>query len=383
MFILEIVLGKYFDMVKDHLSQLQYPLSFLSDTHTDVEQWQSKARKAVKSLLRYQPPKTALDPIIHDEYIKDGLIYQHVSYAQPYGPRTVGILMRPEKAAGKLPGFLGLHDHGGFKYYGKEKITAPKKTPAIMKDYQAHYYGGRAWASELALKGYVVFVPDVFLWGSRKIMPEDLSARYVKAWQEGLNQPVDSDAYIQAYNDYAAFAEHDITKTFIEAGMTWPGVTVHDDMRALDFLLTQPDVDADNLGCAGLSGGGNRTVYLAAMDERIKCTCCAGFMSTASEFALYKVFTHTWMMYIPGLTELMDFPDLYSIHGKKPTMVLYAVDDPLFTPKGQQDADKRLKAIYTKMGTPELYSGLFFPGPHKFDVEMQETAFAFFDKWLK
>ena len=380
---MEIVMGKYFNLVKDHLSNLKYPLSFLSDAYSDVDAWQQEARAKVRGLLGYQPPKTPLDPKVHDEYVKDGLNFQHVSYAQPFGPRTAGILMRPENVGGKLPGFLGLHDHGGFKYYGKEKITSPKNPPAIMKDYQDMYYGGRGWASELAKRGYVVFVPDAFLWGSRKIMTEDLSEKYTSKWREGLSQPVDSEAHILAYNEYAAFAEHDITKTFTEAGLTWPGVTVYDDMRAVDFLLTQPDVDADNIGCAGLSGGGNRTVYMAAMDERIKCTCCCGFMSTASEFALYKVFTHTWMMYIPGLTALMDFPDLYSMHGKKPTMVMYTTEDELFTTKGQEDSDARLGAIFAKMGAPEMYKGLFFPGPHKMDVQMQEAAFEFFDTWLK
>ena len=376
-------MGKYFDAVKEHLEQLTYPMSFLSDKHTDVDKWKQEARGEVRKLLLYNPPEVPLDPVIHDEYLKDGLIYQHISYAQPYGPRTEGILLRPENAKGKLPGFIGLHDHGGFKYYGKEKITAPKNSPEIMKDFQANYYEGRAWASELAGRGYVVFVPDVFLWGSRKILPEDMPPWYIWQWRDRLNEPVDSVEYIRAYNEYASYAEDDIAKSFIEAGMTWPGVTVYDDMRAVDFLLTQSDVDATNIGCAGLSGGGLRTVLLASMDERIKCSCCVGFMSTSSEFALYKIYTHTWMMYIPGLTTLMDFTDLYSLHGKKPTMVLYDIDDNLFTPKGQEDADKRLREIYTKMGAPDLYRGHFFPGPHKFDIEMQETAFKFFDEWLK
>ena len=380
---MKAITGKYFNAVQEHMARLTYPMSFLSDKYTDVEKWQGEARAEVRGLLSYNPPETPLDSQVHDEYVKDGIIYRHISYAQPYGPRTEGILMRPDNIKGKLPGFIGLHDHGGFKYYGKEKITAPKNAPAIMKNYQAEYYAERAWASELAGRGYAVFVPDVFLWGSRKIMPEDMPEWYMRQWQDGLKQPVDSDEYIRAYNSYAGFAESDLAKTFTEAGMCWAGITVYDDMRAVDFLLAQPDVDTDNIGCAGLSGGGLRTVLLAAMDERVKASCCVGFMSTSEEFALYKVYTHTWMMYIPGLTNLMDFTDLYSMHGKKPTMVLYDTDDPLYTPKGQEDADKRLRAVYTKMGAPELYSGHFFPGPHKFDVEMQEIAFDFFDKWLK
>jgi len=290
--------------------------------------------------------------------------------------------MRPEKTKGKLPGFIGLHDHGGFKYYGKEKITAPKNLPEIIKEKQERTYGGRAWASELAKRGYVVFVPDLILWGSRKIKVEELPEVYLGPWMAGLKQPVDSREHIDAYNGYTIYAESDISKTFIEAGMSWGGMLVYDDMRTVDFLLTQPDVDAANIGCAGLSGGGLHTVLLAAMDERIKVSCSAGFMSTSEEF-LYKTYTHTWMMFIPGLTNLMDFTDFYSLHGKKPTMVMYDIEDPLFTPKGQEESDKRLRAIYTKMGVPDLYRGHFFPGPHKFDIEMQEIAFDFFDEWLK
>ena len=69
--------------------------------------------------------------------------------------------------------------------------------------------------------------------------------------------------------------------------------------------------------------------------------------------------------------------------GKKPTMVMYTTEDEHFTTKGQEDSDARLRAIFTKMGVPELYKSLFFPGPHKMDVEMQEAAFDFFDTWLK
>ncbi|MCL2096245.1 MAG: S9 family peptidase [Oscillospiraceae bacterium] len=378
-----VITGKYFDMVKEHIGQMNYPASFLSDKYSDVKQWQEEARAEVRKLLNYNPPETPLDTAIHDEYIKDGLVYQHISYAQPYGPRTEGILMRPENIQGKLPGFIALHDHGAYKYYGKEKITLPKNSPECMREYRDMYYGGRAWASELAARGYIVFVPDLFLWGSRKIRPEDIPPQYLQQWQSGLDCPEGSEEYIDAYNKYASYAESDIAKTFIKAGMSWAGIVIYEDMRAMDFLLTQPYVDSENIGCAGLSGGGLRTVLLSAMDERIKCSCCVGFMSTSAELALYKVYTHTWMLYIPGLTNLMDFADLYSMHGVKPAMVLYDTDDPLYTAKGQEEADGRLKRIYEKMGSPELYSGHFFPGPHKFDREMQDTAFRFFDKWLK
>ena len=400
------LMGKYYDMLCDHTSRLRYPMSFLSEAHVDAGEWQA-ARAEVRKLLMFDPPDVPFDEAVHESYVKDGLSYRRVSYAQPYGPRTEGYLIKPEGAdsgagagsgagadagagagagaAGKLPAILALHDHGGYKYYGKEKITAPRDAPELMKPYQEAYYGGRAWASELAARGYIVFVPDVFLWGSRKIRPEDLPEWYVQ--DETLKFPAEgaagSPAYVEAYNRFAGDMESDIAKAFTEAGMTWPGAMLYDDMRAMDFLLAQPEADAANTGCGGLSGGGLRTVFLAAMDERVKCSVCVGFMSTSEEFALHKVYTHTWMMYLPGLSRLMDFADLYSLHGRKPTMTLFDEQDELFTPKGQHDADERLRRIYEKMGAPEMYEGHFFPGGHKFDVEMQDVAFAFYDKWLK
>jgi len=377
---MKYVMGNYFDALMEELGKLQYPLSFLSDEFDDVEAWRAKALAEVKKLLSYTPKDVPLDTKVLDEYEKDGLRYTHVSYAEPFGPRTEGILLRPVNATGKLPGVLAMHDHGGFKYYGKEKLTYPKNHPDIMQEYKDEYYAGRAWACELAKRGYAVFVPDMFLWGSRKITIDSVPEEYV---QDALNTPVDSRAHIAAYNAFAYEHEHLIAKTFTEAGLTWPGIMAACDSRAISFLLSRPDVDADNIGCGGLSGGGLRTVFLAATDPRVKCSVCVGFMSTSPEFAAYKVYTHTWMMFLPGLTQLMDFADLYSLHGKKPSMVLYDEDDGLYTPKGQHDAHDRLTAIYAKMGVPELYRGQFFPGPHKFDVEMQEIAFDFYDEFLK
>jgi len=374
------MMGNYFEDLMTSMENLPFPMSYLADAYDDVESWQKTARATVQSLLSFIPEEMPFDTQVLDSYEKDGLLYTHVSYAEPFGPRTEGYLLRPLNATGKLPAVLALHDHGGFKYFGKEKITSPRNPHPRMASYQAHYYGGRAWASELASRGYIVFVPDVFLWGSRKMTVESLPDAYTEKIKA---HPVDSLEHIEAYNEFAAQHEDIVAKTFTQGGLTWPGVMLASDRRALDFLMAQPDVDTDNVACSGLSGGGLRTVYLAAMDPRIKCSVCIGFMCTSAEIAAYKVYTHTWMMYLPGLTALMDFPDLYSLHGKKPTMVLFDAEDQLFTVKGQEGAHARLTAIYAKMGAPELYRGHFFPGPHKYDIPMQEKAFAFFDEFMK
>ena len=69
---MDAILGKYFDMVKDHISQHGYPLSFLSDKYSDAEKWQSEARAAVRALISYNPPATPLDPQTHDNTSRTG-----------------------------------------------------------------------------------------------------------------------------------------------------------------------------------------------------------------------------------------------------------------------------------------------------------------------
>jgi len=63
-------------------------------------------------------------------------------------------------------------------------------------------------------------------------------------------------------------------------------------------------------------------------------------------------------------------------------MVQYDIEDHLCTIEGQKQADRKIAQIYTKMGYADNYVGKFYSGPHKFDAEMQEDAFRWFERWL-
>ena len=53
----------------------------------------------------------------------DGLSIEHLQWQLPFGPPTEALFLKPAGAKGKLPGVVGLHDHGGNKYFGVRKIT--------------------------------------------------------------------------------------------------------------------------------------------------------------------------------------------------------------------------------------------------------------------
>ena len=373
------VLGAYNELALWAEAQCERRLSFLHPQWDDVEAWKARARAKVHECLSYTPPSRDLQATVTTKQERDDLVVEEVRYEQPFGPPTEAFLLRPSSASEQLPAVVALHDHSAFKYFGKEKLVAVEREPDALTELKKEIYGGRSWATELAKRGYVVLVPDLFLWGSRRMDPRDLPNRFVSGL-EGLEP--ESRPYIEAYNKLAADHESVIAKALFLSGVTWPGIMAYEDRRAVDYLRTRSEVDPQRIGCGGLSGGGLRSIYLAGLDERIRCAVCVGFMTVDRELIAEKVFEHTWMFQVPELPKHMDLPDIASMHGPSPLMVQYDRDDPLWTLAGQEQAHRKLIAVYAKMGAPDLYNGRFYDGPHKFDVTMQEDAFAWFDRWL-
>jgi dienelactone hydrolase len=347
---------------------------------TDI--WKRQARQRYRDAL-LQPDTGSTPQATVQHHIEfDGLAIEHLSWQLPYGPPTEAVLLKPAGASGRLPAVLGLHDHGGNKYFGLRKITRIGKDPhPLMLQHQEHYYGGVAWANELAKRGYVVLVHDAFAFASRRVRVADLPDAINK--DHLVEKDPESEEEIQRYNAFASNHEHLMAKSLFSAGTTWPGVFTSEDQRALDYLCSREDVDAARVGCCGLSGGGLRTVYLTGADARIKCSCCAGMMTTWRDYLLNKCYTHTWMIYIPGLPRDLDYPEILGLNLPNPVMVLNNHEDDLFTVPEMERADRILGDVYRKAGAADRYRMKFYAGPHKFDRDMQSDAFQWFDRWLK
>lgn len=356
-------------------------LSFRQPMFQDAAKWRPVARARYRELLMGPASGGTPAATVEHRFEHDGLAIEHLRWQLPFGPSTEALLLKPAGASGRLPGIVGLHDHGGNKYFGLRKITRVSKDPhPLMLRHQDHYYGGVAWANELARRGYAVLVHDTFTFGSRRVRWADVPANIRN---NHVESDPESEDEIQRYNQWAASHEHLMAKSLFSAGMTWPGVFVHDDQRALDYLASRPDVDPTRLGCCGLSGGGLRTVMLTGADERIRCSCCVGMMTTWRDYLLNKCYTHTWMCYVPGLSRELDYPEVLGLGAPNPVLVLNNRQDALFTMPEMERADRILADVYRKAGMPDRYRGSFYDGPHKFDLEMQKEAFEWFDRWLK
>jgi dienelactone hydrolase len=346
-----------------------------------IDAWRGPARQRLQDCLRQPDTGGVPRAQVQHQLEYDGLHVEHLSWQLPYGPPTEAVFLKPAGARGRLPAVLGLHDHGGNKYFGWRKISQiSDQVHPMMRTHHEKYYGGVSWANELAKRGFAVLVHDAFAFASRRVRVGDVPPVLRKKLKEVNPESADE---IKAYNQFASEHEDEMAKSLFCAGTTWPGVFTAEDQRALDYLCARDDVDPARVGCAGLSGGGLRTCYLAGLDDRIRCACCVGMMTTWRDYLLNKCYTHTWMIYIPGLPTDLDYPEILGLRAPLPTMVLNDNEDQLFTLPEMRRADRILSEVYAKAGARDRYQCSFYPGPHKFDRPMQAEAFAWFERWLR
>lgn len=338
-----------------------------------------ETQRRVRELLDFAPgDETPRDVRVDARWERDGVAGEAVSWSVGYGPRTEAWVLKPANAAGPLPGVLALHDHGGFKFYGKEKIAdGPAPPDPALDGFRRRYYGGRAYANALAREGFVVVVPDTFLWGSRRW---PTAAMNEASRRHGELTPGDPalPAAIATYNAATTLHEHQVEKYCALLGSTLAGVVSYEDRVAAAYLRGRADVQPDRIGCLGLSGGGGRAALLRATSPHLAAAAIVGMMTTY-EHLLLRELSHTWMVVLHAWARHGDWPDLAACRAPAPLLVQYDLDDGLFTVAGMRAAHARLQTLYRHAGDAGAYTGEFYPGPHKFDLPMQQAAFA----WLR
>ena len=323
-----------------------------------------------------------LEVKIESTWEKDGIVGEEVSWSVGYGPRTHAYVLKPANAKGSIPGIIALHDHSDFKFYGKEKIAdGPEKTLSSLVDFRQIPYSGRAYANALAREGFVVLIHDVFLWGSRRFPLETMMETMGSKTADLLRTSQISDE-VELYNTAAYFHEHWVSKYCNILGTNMAGVVSFEDRVALNYLRSRADVDPKSIGCIGLSGGGNRAALLNATHESIRAAVIIGLMTTYPALLDHNM-SHTWMLFPFGWSRHGDWPDIAASRAPSPLLVQYNIQDELFTEDGMREAHMRLQNHYWNVGKPDAYVGQFYPGPHKFDLEMQSAAFEWLKKQLK
>ena len=372
--------GNLFPFVNSYAEGSPFSLSYLSQPWPDADAWRAQGRAKMLELLGYSPDPVPPAAEVLDTVHKQGYTRLRVRYSVTKDRATEAFLLIPDGLKGPAPAVVAIHDHGGFYFFGKEKITETEDAPQILKEHIEKAYGGRAFADELARRGFVVLVPDGFYFGSQRLDPDQLPDRFTTALKD---HPRGSDAYIKAFNEMANQHEAIVAKTILNSGTTWPGILFQGDRASVDFLLTRPEVDPKRIGCIGLSIGGFRSAHLLAIDPRIACGVVAGWMTTYRSLLFDHLQWHTWMIYVPRQHTFLDLPDVASLNAPRPLMVINCNKDILFTLDGMHDAERKLADVYGKMGAADHFLCKYYDEPHSLKVPAQDDAIAWLERWLR
>jgi len=181
---------------------------------------------------------------------------------------------------------------------------------------------------------------------------------------------------------YAPTTEHMLAGIApILLGRNLAGYMIWDAMRAIDYMQTRDEIEGDKIGCAGNSGGGNRTAYLMALDDRVAAASSGCFITTT----VRKNETPG-----PGDAEQniyaqidfgMDHADYIIMRAPKPTLICSATHD--YVPiEGAWESYRQAKRIYSALGYPERIDLAETGGRHGFDRLLRTATARWMCRWL-
>jgi dienelactone hydrolase len=329
-------------------------------------------------------PEPARPPVVRTvhEWRSDGVLGSVLEWNVGFGSSTRAWLLRPD---GEAPrgGLLGLHCHAGVKSIGAERLVDTPQPSAGAVRLRSKFYEDRAVAGALARAGFVVLCHDTFSWGSRRFgldpLPwrlRDIMATYEAAWLAAEHSPADDEWYDVA----AGHHENTVAKAAGLLGTSFAGMVAYDDLVALGVLRGLDGVDPDRIGVFGFSGGGGRAATLTALDPGIQASAIVCMMTTFDALIPSYFDAHSWLFTTPGLARHLDHPTLTAGRARHHQLVVYAEDDLLFPAQGMRAADRELTEHFHY--GPGSYQALFLPGPHRFDIQMQDAVKDFFDATL-
>ncbi len=178
-------------------------------------------------------------------------------------------------------------------------------------------------------------------------------------------------------------SEGELVRETLWRGQTLWGLMVYDSIKALDYLVSRPDVDSARLGTLGLSMGSTMAWWLAALDERVKvCVdlcCLSDFQALIAHRSLEG---HGLYYFVPGLLKHFTSAQINSLIAPRAHLSLAGVYDPLTPPDGLDRIDGELREVYGAAGAPGAWRLSRYGTGHMETGAMRAEVVSFLRAWL-
>src|SRR6266481_4996328 len=282
-------------------------------------------------------------------------------YNGPLNARVTGRIERPRYVIEKVI-FESVPN-----YYVTANLYRPRsrgKYPAVpfpLGHWDMGKVAAEQIAANLALKGFVVLAYDPVGQGER----QQAYDRRLRASLGGGS----TDQHILA------------GAQSLLAGESFARFRIWDAKRALDYLVSRPEVDAEKVGCTGCSGGGTVTTYISALDPRIKVAAPACYMNTFR--LLFNGPTGDSEQSIPNfLAAGLDLADYVELFSPKPWLMVSTVGD-FFPIEGARHTYQEAADWYALYGAKDKIAWAVGPGGHGTPLEDREAIYGWMIRWLK
>ena len=205
----------------------------------------------------------------------DGFTRHLVRYEVEPGDEVKAYLLIPKGVTARkpAPAVAIWHQHAGQYHLGKSE-------PAGLDGAEMHHTG-----AALAREGYVVLCPDALAFEERQDPKGKLKGgRYERF--EFLRYVVNGKC------------------------MAWKNIL--DMRRAVDYLVSRKEVQAENIGCYGHSMGSTHTWLVGPFEPRLKAlvgNCCLPTYKAIHETPLLHCFPN----FVPGWLQYGDTPEIASL----------------------------------------------------------------------
>jgi len=282
-------------------------------------------------------------------------------YNGPLNARVTGRIERPRYTIEKVI-FESLPE-----FYVTANLYLPQeggKHPGVLLP-MGHYEQGKAGAqriaANLAMKGFVVMVYDPVGQGER---------------QQAYDRRVETSLIGIATDQHTQAGAQSVL-----AGENFARYRIWDAKRALDYLLSRPEVDSERIGCTGCSGGGTLTTYISALDPRIKVAAPACYINSWRQ--LFAGPTGDSEQSFPFfLSSGLDVADYIELFAPKPWLINSTIGD-FFPIEGARHAYQESLDWYRIYNAEDHIHWAVGPGPHGTPLEIREAIYEWMIRWLK
>jgi dienelactone hydrolase len=167
------------------------------------------------------------------------------------------------------------------------------------------------------------------------------------------------------------------------AGYTPAGVECWNAMRATDYLVSHPEVDASRIGATGISGGGIGTFWIAAADDRIRAAAPVSGMGDLTFYAAEDGISRHCDCFFLYNQARWNWTTICALVCPRPLLFANSDNDIYFPMPNNERIIARLERLYSRFGAGDKVDAVISVGGHGYRADIRRAVFEFFNRHLK